>query len=230
VTTRDISVPWTARDVLIVTLSVLAGGAVFYGCLLLLFGDRKVTFVLARYVGSALMIVVPLVWVRGKYGVSAQALGLRRGTLRPTSQALVGASIALAYSLLIQWTPLRYRPIPPTLVPSHTVLDVILLPLSITGFVTVVLVPVGEEILDRGFTYGWLREKVGVPWGLLVQALLFSMLHFSYNYDSAMGLFIHRFVLGLVLGTLYERTGSIYSPMICHAIINYSAIAIVVIR
>ena len=219
---------WTIRDILIVTFCVLACSILFYIILLAFFGDNKATFRIARYVGSLLMIFTPLVWVKRKYGLSKEILGLRKGNLSLPFYILLGIGAAVIYSLIIQLTPLRYGAAITGFKISYSYIDLILLPLSISGFASIVLTPVGEEIMDRGFTYGYLRRKLGVAQGLFLQALLFSLLHFDYIYGNAFSLITNRFLIGLILGILYEKTGSIYSSMICHSVINYLVIIFMV--
>jgi len=221
---------WTFTDLLRVTVGVLGGGALFYFCTLLVAGDRTSTLQLATYVGSLLMIVFPLCLVKKKFGLSKEILGLRNGRLGFLSGVLIGTSLALIYSFVVQLTPLRYASLPVDLKPSFSLADIILVPLSVSGFASTVLVPISEEVMIRGFIYGYFRKRTGRVSGLVLQALLFSLLHFSYTDDNAIQLFIHYFAVGLMLGGLYEKTGSLYPSIACHGVINYFAIILVVVK
>jgi membrane protease YdiL (CAAX protease family) len=217
---------WTIKDVLIVTSCSLLSGIVFYILILILFDDNKVTFRLARYVMSLITIFFPLFWVKRKYKLSKEVLGLKKGNLSLLSHVFIGALTAITYSLLIQLTPLKYR-IQLTLTDlkiADSYVYLILLPFSISGFATLILAPVSEEIMDRGFIYSYFRRKLGVIPGLFLQALLFSLLHFNYIYGNTFNLISNRLMIGLILGILYERTGSLYPSMICHGMFNYLAI------
>lgn len=221
---------WTIKDILIVVSCVFSGGLIFYISTLILFGDNKTTFQLSRYVGSLLMAFFPLFWIKKKYGLSKEALGLKKENLSLLKIVSIGILPAITYSILVQFTPLRYGSAPTSLKISEHYIDLILLPVSISGFASLVLAPVGEEIFGRGFIYGYLRKKLGVVFGLLLQALLFSLLHFSYIYGNAFNLIANRFLMGLILGILYEKTCSLYPSMICHGTINYLAIILWSVR
>jgi membrane protease YdiL (CAAX protease family) len=210
---------WTIRDVLIITLCVLAGSILFYTVLLAFFGDNKATLRIARYVGSLLMIFLPLFWVKRKFGLSKEVLGLRTGNVTFSLHILLGIGAAGIYFLFIQLTPFGYGTIFTGLKKSYSYINLILMPLSISGFASIVLTPVGEEIMVRGFMYGHFRKKLGVAIGLILQAMVFALLHISPSIKS-----IQAFIIGVILGLLYEKTGSIYSSMICHGAINYIAI------
>lgn len=214
---------WTIKDVVIVTLCIFAGGILFYISTLILFGDSKTTFRLARYVGSLLMIFSPLLWIKKKFKLSKDALGLRKGNLSLSVYILLGVVAAVIYFLLVQLTPFRYSSVPFDLKNSYSPLHLILLPLSISGFATVILTPVSEEIMIRGFMYGYFRKKIGMVFGLFLQSLIFSLLHFNYAGNASI-VVIHAFIIGLILGFLYEKTGSLYPSMICHGMINYLAV------
>ena len=88
----------------------------------------------------------------------------------------------------------------------------------------VVWAPISEEILFRGFLFGYLRAKIEVPIGLVVQALLFALMHpsvHSGNFGGGLVAFFQVFLLGIFFGFLYQRTSTLYPSIICHAAYNY---------
>jgi membrane protease YdiL (CAAX protease family) len=220
---------WTIKDIAIVTLSIFAGAIMLYLITLALFGDNQTTFRLARYVGSFLMITIPLFWVRKKYGLSKEVLGLRKGNLNLASHALIGVAAAIIYSSLAQLPIFRYGAAPVGLNIAYSPIDLILVPLSLGGFAATVLTPVSEEIMMRGFVYGYLRRRMGIAVGIIIQALFFSFMHVN-TFETAFTVIAHTFIIGAILGILYERTGSLYPSMICHGTINYLSIIIFALR
>ncbi len=74
--------------------------------------------------------------------------------------------------------------------------------------------PVAEEIIFRGVVYAALRRRWGMRWGLLGSAALFAGLHGD---PLAFG---PIFVLGCLLGWLYEQTGSLVPSMTVHFVHN----------
>ncbi len=77
-----------------------------------------------------------------------------------------------------------------------------------------VLAPVGEEVLFRGLVFGWLRARWG-PWcAAMGSSLLFAAVHFS------MTPLLPLFILSLALAYVYARTGSLWFPVLFHALFN----------
>jgi len=77
-----------------------------------------------------------------------------------------------------------------------------------------VVAPVAEEIFFRGFLYTGLRARWGKWAGLIITSLLFSLMH------VLPGVLVPIFFMGLILGWLYERTGSIWPAVIVHGLNN----------
>lgn len=85
--------------------------------------------------------------------------------------------------------------------------------LFLTIFVSI-LGPIIEEIFFRGFLYSAARKRFGVLSGVLLSAVLFSMLH------TNIAGFIPIMILGILMAFLYETTGSLIAPMAVHIFHN----------
>jgi membrane protease YdiL (CAAX protease family) len=83
-----------------------------------------------------------------------------------------------------------------------------------------VIGPIFEEILFRGLVFGEMRKISKVWVALLIQALLFGVIHFNVVQG------IYAFLAGLLLGYIYYRSNSIVAPMIMHISINASSVII----
>ncbi|HEY5956017.1 MAG TPA: CPBP family intramembrane glutamic endopeptidase [Polyangiaceae bacterium] len=70
---------------------------------------------------------------------------------------------------------------------------------------------IGEELLFRGL----LQPEVG----LVVQALLFGVLHQTGG-SSRWVWMIWATLMGLILGAMYQLSGSLVGPVVAHAMIN----------
>ena len=77
-----------------------------------------------------------------------------------------------------------------------------------------VLPPIAEELLFRGYLFGRLREQFGFWFTTLIVSIAFGFVHFQWNVG------IDTAVLSVFLCYLRERTGSIWASMILHAIKN----------
>ena len=83
------------------------------------------------------------------------------------------------------------------------------------AFITlVVLAPILEELIFRGFLYGKLRARFSMPISIIVTSLVFAILHFQWNVG------VNVFALSVVLCALREVTGTVYSGIIAHMIKN----------
>jgi membrane protease YdiL (CAAX protease family) len=210
----------TIKDIILVVLSVFGVSVLFLIIGFLLFGTKnKIAFRLFHYIFSFSMILIPPFWIKKKYGLGKEVLGLKKGKLNHLSQIGIGVAIGLTVSfsfrILSLLLHLSYQK-PFTLRDPHLVMHLVLLPLSIDAFPIIILAPFAEEILIRGFIYEYLRKKQGIAIGLFSQALIFALLHFQNFYNM-----VSFFIIGVILGLLYERTESLYPSIICHATINY---------
>lgn len=85
----------------------------------------------------------------------------------------------------------------------------------VLAFVTlVILAPMAEELLFRGYLYGKLRKFVPVWVAILMTSATFGLVHGQWN----VGLDV--FVLSLALCGLREITGSIWMGVLVHALKN----------
>lgn len=83
------------------------------------------------------------------------------------------------------------------------------------AFVTlVIMAPVAEELVFRGYLYGKLRRLVPVWLAILLTSAVFGLVHGQWN----VGLDV--FVLSLVLCSLREVTGSIWAGVLLHMLKN----------
>lgn len=87
----------------------------------------------------------------------------------------------------------------------------------------VVIPPIVEEAYFRGFVYGGLRTLLGFWPAALISSIGFGLVHFQLNValDTA--------VLGIASCWLYERTRSLWPPILLHAIKNLFAFVLVFI-
>jgi len=82
---------------------------------------------------------------------------------------------------------------------------------SMMAFLTLVVVaPVAEEVLFRGYLYGKLKRYVPVVWAAVATSALFALVHFQWNVA------LDVFVLSLFLCGLRSLTGSIWASILLH--------------
>lgn len=86
----------------------------------------------------------------------------------------------------------------------------------------VILAPLAEEICFRGFLFGGLRTKLPMIPAALAGGLFFGLLHYSTGW-SAVPLLVF---LGAMFAIVYEKTGSLWPPIILHTVNNGIALAV----
>lgn len=84
----------------------------------------------------------------------------------------------------------------------------------IAFIVLVVLAPVAEEVLFRGYLFSKLRVKYSFWLTALVVSVTFGAIHGAWNVG------IDTFVLSLMLCLLREQTGKIWAPVLLHMLKN----------
>ena len=89
-------------------------------------------------------------------------------------------------------------------------------------WLAVVLIgPFFEELLFRGFLFrGLAGAKTGVPGAIVITSLIWASLHAQYDFYGI----AQVFVMGLLLGYVRARTGSLYTTLAMHAMANAQAI------
>ena len=91
------------------------------------------------------------------------------------------------------------------------------LPMLWLWLAVVVVTPIGEELLFRGFLFrGWLRTPRDVWPVIVLSALLFALIHVQYDWYVTGQVF----VFGLLLGWMRWATGSTLLTILLHALIN----------
>lgn len=87
----------------------------------------------------------------------------------------------------------------------------------------VILPPIAEELLMRGFLYSGLKKALPKVWAIVGTSLLFAIAHLQFGGDAPLlwVAAIDTFVLSVVLIHLKERTGGrLWAPLGLHALKN----------
>ena len=82
----------------------------------------------------------------------------------------------------------------------------------------VILAPIGEELLFRGYLYGKLRKTVPVWTAIAVTSVMFGVAHFWIPGSEVLqwAVMIDTFVLSLVMCMMREYTGAIWITIFMH--------------
>ncbi|MCX7598178.1 MAG: CPBP family intramembrane metalloprotease [Armatimonadetes bacterium] len=190
---------------------------------------RAVGDVLAYLAASALAIGVMARTLRGQQPPPAVLLGLR--PFRPVALALgtlaygvflaalglTGSAFSIlfgsgvAVGVLAQWLGTA---------PVHDPVAA-----AIYAGLAVVVAPVLEETIFRGFVYPGLRRRLSPAAAILTTALMFAITHVGLPVPALVGLF----VLATALAYAFERTRNLYVPIGMHITHNALVFALMLL-
>ena len=170
---------------------------------------------------------IALVWrfVR-EHGISwSEAFGLRNAWARAVALGAIVTLIFLPLGSVLQYlsfTAIEYLGIKP--IAQEAVLALRNASqgpaLMVFVLVTVVVAPLGEELLFRGVLYPALK-RAGFPrlalWG---SSILFAAIHFNLS------IFLPLLLLSLLLVWLYEYTDNFIAPLTAHVFFNSANLVI----
>jgi uncharacterized protein len=81
----------------------------------------------------------------------------------------------------------------------------------------ILIAPAGEEAMFRGFLYrGWARSERSVWPAIVAISLLWALLHVQYDSTGMLQIFL----VGLFLGWMRLRSGSVLLTFVLHALFN----------
>lgn len=100
---------------------------------------------------------------------------------------------------------------------------------SLIAFMALVLLPpLGEEVLMRGYLYSGLRARWRFLPAMILTSLLFGVAHLQFGSSAPLvwGAAINTFILSVVLVFLRERTGVLYAGIAVHILNNLIAFGV----
>lgn len=164
-------------------------------------------------------VQVTLLWLMAQRpgGSAAEYLGLK---LPSRGELLFGIAATVALIVVgnaVSWLFGRFLVTPFQLDIYRSAAAAGWLPLLLLWLAVVVVTPVGEESLFRGFLFrGWLRAPRDTWPVILLTAFLWSIVHIQYDWF----VIAQVFCFGVLLGWLRWASGSVILTMLLHGLIN----------
>ncbi|MDP6033646.1 MAG: type II CAAX endopeptidase family protein [Candidatus Marinimicrobia bacterium] len=187
----------------------------------ILSGDKPglLTYI-AMFIGQSVLVVpVVLFLIRKKYPL------IKSLRLNPVSKNIINSTILLSLGAMIISDEINILvdmviPMPD----SFLQIEAMLTPdnplsMALLLFTIVLLAPIGEEVIFRGFLQKYLEDV----WGDVTRAVLFSSLFFAVIHFNPYWM-IQIYLLGVILGYLAWYTNSIIPSIIFHIIINATSL------
>ncbi len=226
-------VPWGIIDALVVYLMAWVGSTVILVVLLrivatqfsaaaqylqsLAAGDIYASFILTIF--NAIIALGLVAFYLRRHSVSWSSVGWRKFNVLKAAMYLLAIFICFIFaSKVLLW-------IVSILVPGFNsqqpqVNDFTKSTLSnprLTLIALVIIPPIIEETVFRGFIFPAFAKKWGVVWGAILSSVMFGFAHLQQNVG------VYTFVLGLLLCFLYIRLKSIIPGIMFHTLNNYLA-------
>jgi len=181
-------------------------------------------FVLAAEV---LTIIGVYLYTRYAQRLPARAIGIDRPRVRYLAWALGGMAVYMLSYMLV--AALVYNFVPGIDLEqkqeigfddAQSTRDLLL-----TGASLVLLAPLAEEVLFRGFLYTNLRARFRARYAIVATSLLFAVGHLQFGSNAPLLWIaaIDTFVLSFVLCVIREKTGSIWAGVVIHMLKNFIA-------
>jgi uncharacterized protein len=163
---------------------------------------------------AALGLRLDHAWRRALQGAAASAIAVL-GNFAGQSLTVFVLALAMGHAEATRYVSSEQlrSPIYRLLPQLHAGLE-----LAVLGILIAVIVPIGEEIFFRGLTLGALRRALNRHAAVAVSAIFFALAHLQVVE------LVPILILGLVLGYLYDLTGSLIPGMIAHGLNNLAAL------
>ena len=184
----------------------------------------KVYLYLSFFLGQGIIILPPIFYLNFKKKSILDSF-----RVKPVSFNIILHSIIFSVGIIILFDGLDrvIHQIVPT--PDYIIdLGKIMQPESTLGLIflflaVVVMAPIGEEVVFRGFLQKSLEEQwKDVTKAVLITSLFFAMIHFNPYWT------IQIYILGVILGFLSWKTKSIIPSIILHGINNGVSFALTI--
>jgi membrane protease YdiL (CAAX protease family) len=223
--------PWSALDGSLVALilAVVVVAATWLGAIALrragpgaLSYPVPALWLVGSYLLSTGLALAAMRWRMGRLARPLDALGLRGPlSLRALRQGVWGYGVAVAlFALVALAVGDDLSGLLPAQVGARGLQTV---NLTLYFALTVLVAPLVEEVLFRGFLFAGLRQSLNLPAAALLSSMVFGAAHLGLAVWSMAAVA----VMGAFFAYLYERTGSLWPPVVAHTLHNLLAFVVV---
>jgi membrane protease YdiL (CAAX protease family) len=160
---------------------------------------------------------------RGLHYLGLERGGIMRGILIGIVALAIAWPLVMLVSQFMEWFCVNVYRFNPA---EHELLDQVQnssrAGKALGVVVAVVLAPLSEELVFRGYFQTILRRWLS-PWtAVIVASALFAMAHDAWSQPAI-------FLLALCLGYVYERTGNLWANITMHSLFNLTSVALFIL-
>ncbi len=180
---------------------------------------NKLYLYISFFIGQGVILIPPIYFLAIKEQPIFESVRIKRVSLPTIKNTLIfSTGVLIAFDTLDR---IIHKFIPP---PDYIIdLGEIMKPDSTLGYIflflaVVIVAPIGEEIIFRGFLQRFLEKYwKDITRAVLVTSLFFAIIHFNPFWT------IQIYLLGVILGFLSWKTKSVIPSIILHIVNNGSA-------
>ena len=180
---------------------------------------NKLYLYISFLIGQGVILIPPIYFLTIKKQPIIESFRIKTVSLPTINSTLIfSIGVLIAFDTLDR---IIHKFIPP---PEYIIdLGEIMRPDSTLGYIflflaVVIVAPIGEEIVFRGFLQKFLEQYWGdITRAVLVTSLFFAMIHFNPFWT------IQIYLLGVILGFLAWKTKSVIPSILLHIVNNGSA-------
>ena len=216
---------WSGAGVLLIACGWLL---VVSFCVSLFPADAPLLDRMAAHAAGSIIATVAVVTGLRANGASWRSIGLSSDSATVDWRLAVGGLALVTGPLLLISAALDQ-----VVSYEHPVIDALTadhgpVAIAIVAITAVIAAPIGEELFFRRILLGWIDARVPSTGGgvaILGSALLFGLSHWGQGLA-----WIPLVLLGIALGELARRRGSLLSAILLHALFNAVSVVMLVIQ
>jgi membrane protease YdiL (CAAX protease family) len=172
-------------------------------------------------VSIVVLVGIAYVWVRAVAGSPARYAGVGAVSPRVLILTVIASFAVMVPAMSLEAVVLERFKAPPEVI--HALEDLIRArnfpEMLYAILVAAVGASVSEEFVFRGILQNSLSSRVSAWAALIITTTVFALLHTLWRFPGA-------FMLGLFLGFLYMRTGSLIPGLVSHVVINGTSVVL----
>jgi membrane protease YdiL (CAAX protease family) len=200
---------WNGSEVLFVACGWLLGVSVVVS---LVPAEAPLLERMAAHAAGSIVATFAVIWALRRHGASWRSIGLSSDDSLLDWRLAIGGLLLVTGPLLVMSSALDRL-----VTYEHPVIDTL-----------VIAAPIAEELFFRRILLGWIDSRVPSTGGsvaILASAMLFGLSHWGQGLA-----WIPLVILGIALGELARRRGSLVPAILLHALFNAVSVAMLVVQ
>ena len=214
-------VPFTILDILIISIAYITLSYTFNYAMVFTFINvfPYSVITILSYLAQVSILLLILVLLNKKYKFKDYSLiGFKKFSLKKAISLAVYSYISyLSIMILLLYSTMKYKYYIPGIGEQQEHIGIFgegIIGVIILGIIAIIVAPVTEELLFRGYILTTLNKYYSTSAAIIVSSIFFAAVHLEFQ------VFIPLFVLGLILGYLRTSNDNIFYSIVFHILNN----------